>query len=139
MEELSQVQVRQYRAAVEHDHRENTHRAYVIESICFSQMEEHSGYDTVRLWNTNRTTSEIVGHTYELTNVCFSPDGKIIASARDDTVRLWNATTGQHIRTITGHTSLVEQCMFLTGRKNYRKRKFRRYRAYCGIRPQDNI
>ena len=46
----------------------------------------------------------------------FSPDGSVLATGmvdktpigkRDDTVWLWDATTGEHIRTLTGHLSTI--------------------------------
>jgi WD40 repeat protein len=48
------------------------------------------------------------GHTAELAAVSFSPDGKQLATASfDRTVRLWEATTGKPVRTLTGHQDLV--------------------------------
>ena len=46
-------------------------------------------------------------------DVAFRPDGNMLASACDDqTVRLWDANTGQHIRTLSGHTKMVESVAF---------------------------
>ena len=43
----------------------------------------------------------------------YSPDGNTLASGSyDTTVRLWDATTGSPIRTLTGHTFLVESVSF---------------------------
>ena len=48
--------------------------------------------------------------------VVFSPDGRMLATGmvdktpigkRDDIVWLWNTTTGEHIRTLTGHLSTI--------------------------------
>ena len=46
-------------------------------------------------------------------SVSFSPDGRTIASGSyDNTVRLWDAETGEHIRTLTGHTRFGLECSF---------------------------
>ena len=60
----------------------------------------------------NPQTSEelhsLKGHRAEVYSVAFSPDGNMLASgAEDDTVRLWDAVTGEHKRTLIGHTSTV--------------------------------
>ena len=45
--------------------------------------------------------------------MAFSPDGKRLASAsRDQTVKVWDAVTGQEILTLKGHTSGVTSVAF---------------------------
>jgi Tol biopolymer transport system component len=53
------------------------------------------------------------GHSYFVSSAVFSPDGRRIATASGDkTVKLWNAETGQLIRTFTGHTGTVFSVAF---------------------------
>jgi len=48
------------------------------------------------------------GHTSGVRCLCFSPDGKILASASNDgTVRLWDVATAKEIRKVEGHVKPV--------------------------------
>jgi COMPASS component SWD3 len=48
------------------------------------------------------------GHRQGVAQVRFSPDGRWIAScAADGTIKIWDASTGQHMRTLEGHLAGV--------------------------------
>ncbi|MDX2076867.1 MAG: hypothetical protein SFZ02_10575 [bacterium] len=53
------------------------------------------------------------GHTGIVSTVAYSPDGsRIISGAWDNTVRVWDATTGELLLTLTGHTEAVNSVMY---------------------------
>src|SRR5207248_1006633 len=53
------------------------------------------------------------GHTAGIGSVAFSPDGKRIVSGSDDeTVKVWDAQTGQETLTLKGHTHWVISVAF---------------------------
>jgi hypothetical protein len=50
----------------------------------------------------------LTGHKGDVYGAAFSPDGQLLASGGSDkTVRLWYPATGEHRRTLTGHTGWV--------------------------------
>jgi WD40 repeat protein/serine/threonine protein kinase len=68
----------------------------------------HSGGDKiVRVWDVagaNEPHMLLRGHSGSVNSVAFSTDGKRIASASADwTVKVWDAATGQVLRTLAGH------------------------------------
>ncbi|MGI8499560.1 MAG: WD40 repeat domain-containing protein, partial [Hassallia sp.] len=53
------------------------------------------------------------GHANWVNGISFSPDGKMLASASDDnTVKLWDTTTGKEIKTLIGHINAVNGVSF---------------------------
>jgi WD40 repeat protein len=58
-------------------------------------------------------TLRLSGHSAMVNQAKFSPDGKVIATASDDnTLRLWDAKTGQSLKILKGHTQRVNQIAF---------------------------
>src|SRR5262249_40426831 len=53
------------------------------------------------------------GHTSALWGVIFSPDGRwLVAASRDQTAKVWDARTGEEVRTLQGHTEWVTNVAF---------------------------
>ena len=50
----------------------------------------------------------LTGHTGSVNSVALSADGQTLASGSyDETIKVWNLSTGQEVRTLTGHTDVV--------------------------------
>lgn len=63
------------------------------------------------LFNQNQLT--LRGHLEDVYGVSLSPDGKRVASgSKDKTVKVWDAETGVHVRTITGHAAYVTSVVY---------------------------
>ncbi len=50
----------------------------------------------------------ITGHSHSFWSVAISPDGQtLVGGSNDDTIKIWNLTTGNLIRTLSGHSDNV--------------------------------
>ncbi|KAG9258753.1 WD40-repeat-containing domain protein [Emericellopsis atlantica] len=65
-------------------------------------------------WDACEQTLE--GHSGSVLSVAFSADGTRIASgSEDDTIKIWNRTTGMCVQTLQGHVGGVQSVVFLPG------------------------
>ncbi|MCH8343263.1 MAG: protein kinase [Planctomycetes bacterium] len=103
------------------------HEKFIVNSIAFSPDGSRivSGTETLRLWDASTGDELLVlrGHEDEVKSVAFSPDGSRIASgggaysaggaeSKDNTVRLWDASTGDELRVLRGHEDSVTSVAF---------------------------
>ncbi len=55
----------------------------------------------------------LVGHSEDVTDLAFAPDGRTLATASlDRTVRLWSVASGQELLVLEGHAGLVRAVAF---------------------------
>lgn len=53
------------------------------------------------------------GHTFVVSSVAFSPDGKTLASgSADQMIKLWDVASGTELRSLSGHTGVVWSVAF---------------------------
>lgn len=57
--------------------------------------------------------NSLSGHSQMVLSVAIDPDDRTIASgSKDNTIKLWNRSTGEEIRTLTGHSNAVNSLAF---------------------------
>ncbi len=92
--------------------RQFSQSGYHVNSVVFSPdgtLIASGGGLTSGIINVRNLSTDVVrrfrGHTYGVESIAFSPDGTILASSspfNDETIRLWDMSTGQELRSISG-------------------------------------
>ena len=55
----------------------------------------------------------LAGHSYSVCSVAYSPDGKrIISGSGDNTVKIWDANTGECLKTLEGHSEGINSVSY---------------------------
>ena len=83
------------------------------------------GGESLTLWDAKTATlKHVLEHPARIHSAEFSPDGKTIMTQamRDASVRLWDVSTGEHIRTLTGHTDQFYSVIFSPDGKTFATR-----------------
>jgi WD40 repeat protein/transcriptional regulator with XRE-family HTH domain len=78
--------------------------------------EAGDGVNLVNVWDADTgqvILSSNLGHASTLLDIAFSPDAKLAASVGwDRQAKVWDATTGQTLYTLSGHTSYINGVAF---------------------------
>lgn len=98
-------------------HDATSHYSYVdpVGSMLTSWRSGHLGDATARIWDaaTGKELAVLSGHTSEVTDASFSPDGaRVITCSYDKTARLWDAATGAELLRLDGHESAILSAVF---------------------------
>jgi dipeptidyl aminopeptidase/acylaminoacyl peptidase len=72
--------------------------------VSSSQSHTPPASQRKQIW---RCVSTLTGHSRGINSVAISPDGQTLASGSNDkTIKLWQLSTGDELRTLTGHSGL---------------------------------
>jgi WD40 repeat protein len=80
-----------------------------------STLNTDNEHFTVTLWDvaTGKSLRKMPGHTKEIDDIAFSPDGRTLASgSQDQSIKLWDFATGRLLRTITDTVGMAGPVAF---------------------------
>lgn len=69
---------------------------------------------TARVWADGKCSAVLSGHSWAVNSAAFSSAGKLVVTSSDDrTAKVWDATTGECLRTLEGHKGPVLGAVFM--------------------------
>ncbi|KAF2242791.1 WD40 repeat-like protein [Trematosphaeria pertusa] len=91
-------------------------KAAIINGEIVERLATASEDCTIFLWtplSTSKPVTRMTGHQKQINQVCFSPDGTLLASAAwDNHVKLWSARDGKFLFTLRAHVGPVYMASF---------------------------
>ncbi len=122
---LAEAQERETRGSLYTAHMLLAHQAWQNENVerVLELLETHRpedghedlrGFEWYRLWQLCHNERLILrGHTGNVEEVAFSPDGRLLAAGGGDyTVKIWDVATGEEKATLRGHSGAVVTLSF---------------------------
>lgn len=77
---------------------------FATSEVGFDEKLRQYAYHRTRLWDvaTGRNVSTFEGHKFDIDDVAFTPDGRLLASGSvDGTIKFWDLKTGREVRVFT--------------------------------------
>ncbi|MBD1931265.1 MULTISPECIES: eIF2A-related protein [Cyanophyceae] len=93
----------------------------ITDKLKLTQQQYQKAYNTdLKLladWETSKTqpwrcANTLSGHSNHVYSVAISADGQIASGSADNTIKIWDLTTGDSICTFTGHSGSVSSLAF---------------------------
>jgi WD40 repeat protein len=72
-------------------------------------VSDDSKHDSLLVWDADslERVGELRGHTDDIQDVAFGPDGKVVTASWDGTAKIWDLASGRELATLRGHTGAV--------------------------------
>jgi WD40 repeat protein len=72
-------------------------------------VSNNDRHDSLIVWDadTLERRGKLRGHTDDIQDVAFGPDGKVVTGSWDGTAKIWDLESGRELATLRGHTGAV--------------------------------
>lgn len=77
--------------------------------LAYTLHDAFTDHADIIIWDpqTKKNTMRLIGHTGNITNLTQLPNGLLVSSSLDKTIRVWKPETGECIKILTEHTHWV--------------------------------